>query len=147
MTVRLETFWPSVLLPATAVLEPSASVLPGGVLPKLQLDSSELGSAGFEDAPAVGPEVVGGGAEVEDCAAEEAWGALLGAFGPEPAFPPTFEGPAIAEVVEFPCCDANAMGLKVQPSGSTTPAGKPASPCLKTGPLAKYACGIEEGKT
>lgn len=58
VTVRFVTFWSSVLLPATAELEPSASFR-SGRLPKLQLDSSELGSAALGDAPEIGIEAVG----------------------------------------------------------------------------------------
>jgi hypothetical protein len=49
----LVRFWSSELLPATAELEPLASVL-SGMLPKLQLDSSELGSAVFDEESAGG---------------------------------------------------------------------------------------------
>lgn len=64
VAVRLVIFWPSELLPATAELEPSAT------LPKLQLDSSELGSACFDDEAAVGlgalgaPDEAGRGCEL-----------------------------------------------------------------------------------
>lgn len=51
IAVRLVVAWLSVLLPATAVLDPSASLLPK--LPKLQLDSRELGSTVLLDGPAV----------------------------------------------------------------------------------------------
>lgn len=119
-------------------------------MPKLQLDSSELGSAGLEDGPAVGSVDGRGGAEVEAGGADDTCGVLLDTLALTPVLPPAAEGPATVavevEVVEPPCCVAKAMGLKVQPSGSTTPAGKPASPCLNTGPLAKYACGTEEEK-
>jgi hypothetical protein len=47
-TVRLVKVGFPELLPATADPAPSASVL-SGTLPKLQLDSSELGSAAFGD--------------------------------------------------------------------------------------------------
>jgi hypothetical protein len=53
VTVRLVAPCPPELLLATAELEPSASFL-SGTLPKLQLDSSELGSGGFGDELVVG---------------------------------------------------------------------------------------------
>jgi hypothetical protein len=63
--VRFVRFWSSEPLPATAELEPPASVL-SGVLPKLQLDSSELGSAAFDEESADGPGVEDSGADVAD---------------------------------------------------------------------------------
>jgi hypothetical protein len=58
VTVRLVKFWSPELLAATAELEASASVL-SATLPKLQLDSSELGSAGFGDELVLGSETDG----------------------------------------------------------------------------------------
>jgi hypothetical protein len=58
VTVRRAALDDSELLDATAELEPSASAL-SGALPKLQLDSREVGSTGFGDEPAVVPKVVG----------------------------------------------------------------------------------------
>jgi hypothetical protein len=59
--VRLDTLGDSELLGATAELEPAPSLLS---FPKLQLDASELGSAGFDGEPVPGFEAVTA-AEVE----------------------------------------------------------------------------------
>jgi hypothetical protein len=65
VTVRFVRFWSSELLPATAELEPPASVL-SVVLLKFQFDSRELGSAVFGEVSADGPRVEELGAGVAD---------------------------------------------------------------------------------
>lgn len=58
VTVRLVEDEPSDPFPATPELEPSAS-LRSGMLPKLQLESSELDSTGFGDVPGAAADGVG----------------------------------------------------------------------------------------
>jgi hypothetical protein len=58
VAVLLVTLCDPELLPATAELEPSPS-FPPVELPKLQLDSKELGSAGFDVEAAMGLDIAG----------------------------------------------------------------------------------------